>query len=153
MDFSQTKLANGLTIVAEVNPHVASMAAGFFVPTGSRDEGRKTAGPRRTQLVILPPVNYSQLASLRASLQEMAQLRVLSTAGSLEGGATISVHLDQPIALADHLKDAAAIEEAIEEDMLDLHPLGDFLRRAMPVQLQKKREGQRIFVVLKKPNS
>src|ERR1035437_1285046 len=41
MEFKQTQLDNGLKIVAEVNPAAASMAAGFFVRTGSRDE---TAG-------------------------------------------------------------------------------------------------------------
>ncbi len=38
MQFKQTRLDNGLEIVAEVNPSAASMAAGFFVRTGSRDE-------------------------------------------------------------------------------------------------------------------
>ena len=37
MQFKHTQLDNGLTIVAEVNPDSASMAAGFFVKTGSRD--------------------------------------------------------------------------------------------------------------------
>ncbi len=38
MQFKQQTLPNGLTIIAEVNPSAASMAAGFFVRTGSRDE-------------------------------------------------------------------------------------------------------------------
>jgi predicted Zn-dependent peptidase len=33
-----TTLKNGLTIMAEINPHAHSFAAGFFVRTGSRDE-------------------------------------------------------------------------------------------------------------------
>ncbi|MHC4294808.1 MAG: M16 family metallopeptidase [Planctomycetota bacterium] len=44
MEFCQAKLDNGLTIVAEVNPHAASMAAGFFVLTGSRDETKEING-------------------------------------------------------------------------------------------------------------
>ncbi|MBS3734508.1 MAG: insulinase family protein [Phycisphaerae bacterium] len=44
MDFKHTTLDNGLTIVAEVNPDAASMAAGFFVRTGSRDETPEVAG-------------------------------------------------------------------------------------------------------------
>src|ERR1035437_9680579 len=44
MDFKQAKLDNGLTIIAEVNPSAASMAAGFFVRTGSRDETPQVAG-------------------------------------------------------------------------------------------------------------
>ena len=38
MQFKQQRLPNGLTIIAEVNPAAASMALGFFVRTGSRDE-------------------------------------------------------------------------------------------------------------------
>ena len=44
MEFHQTEIDNGLTIVAEVNPAAASMAAGFFVRTGSRDETEDIAG-------------------------------------------------------------------------------------------------------------
>ena len=44
MDFLQSRLENGLTIVAEVNPSAASMAAGFFARTGSRDETPELAG-------------------------------------------------------------------------------------------------------------
>jgi len=44
MDFEQTTLDNGLTIVAEVNRSAASMAAGFFVRTGSRDETPEVSG-------------------------------------------------------------------------------------------------------------
>ena len=38
MEFKQASLENGLTIVAEVNQSAASLAMGFFVRTGSRDE-------------------------------------------------------------------------------------------------------------------
>ncbi len=44
MKFKHRQLANGLTIVAEVRPTAASMAAGFFVRTGSRDEAPEIAG-------------------------------------------------------------------------------------------------------------
>ena len=44
MKFQHTTLDNGLTIVAEVNPAAASMAAGFFVKTGSRDETPEVSG-------------------------------------------------------------------------------------------------------------
>ena len=65
MEFRRTQMENGLTIVAEVNPSAASMAAGFFARTGSRDESPEVAGvshflehmmfkgtPRRTCLDI-----------------------------------------------------------------------------------------------------
>jgi predicted Zn-dependent peptidase len=44
MEFRQETLANGLTVIAEVNPAAASMAMGFFVKTGSRDETPPVAG-------------------------------------------------------------------------------------------------------------
>ena len=44
MAFEHTQLDNGLTIVAEVSPASASVAAGFFVRTGSRDETPELAG-------------------------------------------------------------------------------------------------------------
>jgi predicted Zn-dependent peptidase len=44
LEFHQTQLDNGLTVVAETNPHVYSVAAGFFVRTGSRDETPDVAG-------------------------------------------------------------------------------------------------------------
>ncbi|HUS91177.1 MAG TPA: pitrilysin family protein [Phycisphaerae bacterium] len=44
MQFTHRKLDNGLTIVAEVRPTAASMAAGFFVRSGSRDEPPELAG-------------------------------------------------------------------------------------------------------------
>jgi len=44
MEFKNTTLSNGLTIIAEVNPSAKSMAAGFFARTGSRDETDEIAG-------------------------------------------------------------------------------------------------------------
>jgi predicted Zn-dependent peptidase len=44
MRFKHAQLDNGLTVVAEINPEAASMAAGFFVRTGSRDETPEIAG-------------------------------------------------------------------------------------------------------------
>lgn len=44
MQFKQHQLDNGLHVIAEVNPSAASMATGFFVRTGSRDETPRIAG-------------------------------------------------------------------------------------------------------------
>ena len=44
MEFKHTTLNNGLTIIGEINPTAASMAAGFFARTGSRDETPEIAG-------------------------------------------------------------------------------------------------------------
>jgi len=44
MQFYRHQLANGLNIVAELTPSVHSVAAGFFVRTGSRDETAEVSG-------------------------------------------------------------------------------------------------------------
>jgi predicted Zn-dependent peptidase len=44
MKLKHAKLDNGLTIIAEVRDSAASMAAGFFVRTGARDETPELAG-------------------------------------------------------------------------------------------------------------
>ncbi len=44
MQFYQHTLTNGLKIIAELNPSVYSVAAGFFVRTGSRDETADVSG-------------------------------------------------------------------------------------------------------------
>jgi len=42
--FHEAKLDNGLAVIAELNPHVQSVAAGFFVRTGARDESMEVNG-------------------------------------------------------------------------------------------------------------
>ncbi|MEX0728916.1 MAG: pitrilysin family protein [Planctomycetaceae bacterium] len=44
MIFNKTQLDNGLEIIAEINPSVHSVAVGFFVKTGSRDESLDVSG-------------------------------------------------------------------------------------------------------------
>lgn len=44
MEFKQTKLENGLTIIGEAMPTAKSLAMGFFVSTGSRDETPEISG-------------------------------------------------------------------------------------------------------------
>ena len=44
MKFQHTQLTNGLSVVAELNPAVHSVALGFFVRTGSRDETAAVSG-------------------------------------------------------------------------------------------------------------
>ena len=44
MKFHEATLDNGLTVIAELNPHVQSVAAGFFVRTGARDESMDVNG-------------------------------------------------------------------------------------------------------------
>lgn len=42
--FKQARLSNGLTVIAEIQPEAMSVACGFFVRTGSRDETRDIFG-------------------------------------------------------------------------------------------------------------
>lgn len=44
MQFHKHTLSNGLQVIAELNPAVYSVAAGFFVRTGSRDETEDVSG-------------------------------------------------------------------------------------------------------------
>ncbi|MGC8638869.1 MAG: M16 family metallopeptidase [Isosphaeraceae bacterium] len=44
MTFQHTTLSNGLEVIAEINDQAHSVAAGFFVKTGSRDETSDLAG-------------------------------------------------------------------------------------------------------------
>jgi predicted Zn-dependent peptidase len=44
MQFRHTTLDNGLEVIAELNEGALTVAAGFFVKTGSRDESRELAG-------------------------------------------------------------------------------------------------------------
>ena len=44
MDFKKYTLENNLTLLGEVNPHAKSVALGFFVKTGARDETADVSG-------------------------------------------------------------------------------------------------------------
>ncbi len=44
LSFHHTQLRNGLDIIAEINPHSHSYAAGIFVKTGARDESQQIHG-------------------------------------------------------------------------------------------------------------
>ena len=44
MEFQHTKLENGLTVIGEHNPQAKSVAVGYFVKTGSRDETPEVSG-------------------------------------------------------------------------------------------------------------
>src|SRR3954468_21181024 len=65
MTFHQHTLPNGLQLIGETSPPAKSVALGFFVRTGARDEGPEVAGvshflehmvfkgtPRRTALEV-----------------------------------------------------------------------------------------------------
>jgi len=111
---------------------------------------QEAAYKKRVEIVIIPPVDFAQLEKLRVSLQRFPDLRVLSTGGSPDGSTHISVMMDKPAPLAESLRKLEVIEEAIEEEQLDSHPLGDIMKKAMPSRSSKQREEQRVLVVLKR---
>jgi len=106
---------------------------------------------KRVEIVIIPPVDFAQLERLRKSLQHLPGLRVLAIGGSPGGGTQISILMDKPAPLAESLRGMDVVEEAIEEELLDSHPLGDFVKQATPGYPAKRPpDEQRILVVLKR---
>jgi len=61
MKFEQITLDNGLNVIGEVNPNVHSVAFGFFVRTGSRDETAAVSGVSHflEHMVFKGTENYS----------------------------------------------------------------------------------------------
>jgi len=123
--------------------------------TASEAKGKvdqqEAAYKKRVEIVIIPPVDFTQLERLRKSLQHFPGLRVLAIGGSPGGGTQISISMDKPAPLAESLRGMDIVEEAIEEDLLDSHPLGDFVKQATPGHPTKRpSDEQRILVVLKR---
>jgi len=129
---------------------VREKAAGETKP---EEEALKVSPQKRVELVIIPPVDFAQLERLRLSLQQLSDLRVLSMGGSPGGGTQISIQMGKPAPLVHSLRGMEVVEEAIDEEQLDSHPLGDFLKKAIPARPSKRPpEEQRILVVLKRPH-
>lgn len=105
---------------------------------------------KEADLVMLPPVNFSQLERLRISLQQLRNIRSLTMVGTSDGGTSISVELHRPANLIEDLKKIDSVEEAIEEESLDSHPLGELVKKAAPPRSSKRTREQRILIVLKK---
>src|ERR1700758_3354961 len=64
MQFHHTVLDNGLRVIAELNDQAHSVASGFFVKTGSRDESKELAGVSHflEHMVFKGPPRRSALA-------------------------------------------------------------------------------------------
>ncbi len=111
---------------------------------------KRVAAYNRAELVIVPPIDFAQLEKLRISLQQLTNLRILATEGSSEGGTSISIIMKKPEPLIPELKKIDAVEEAIEEELLDSHPLGNIVKQELPTRPPKRDDEQRILVVLKR---
>jgi len=104
----------------------------------------------RVDLIIMPPVDFMQLARLNSSLHKLADLRILSTEGIIDGGTSISVEVKRPIHLVAHLKQLDVVEEAVAEDLLDSHPMRDSLGKVSALRpLKYDANEKRILVILK----
>ncbi len=114
-------------------------------------ERQEAAYKKRVEIVIIPPVDFAQLERLRTSLQRLPNLRILSIGGSPGGSTQISILMNKPAPLAESLRGMDIVEEAIEEELLDSHPLGDFVKQATPGYPTKRpSDEQRVLVVLKR---
>jgi vacuolar-type H+-ATPase subunit H len=121
-----------------------------FEAKGKADQ-QGAAYKKRVEIVIIPPVDFTQLEKLRTSLQRFPNLRVLAIGGSPGGGTQISISMDKPAPIAESLREMDVVEEAIEEELLDSHPLGDFVKQATPgYPTRRTSDEQRILVVLKR---
>jgi vacuolar-type H+-ATPase subunit H len=119
--------------------------------TKGKTQQPKAAYKKRVEIVVIPPVDFAQLEKLRASLQRLSSLHILSIGGSTGGSTQISISMNKPNPIAESLRGMNIVEEAIEEEMLDSHPLGDFVKQATPGYPTKRpSEKQRILVVLKR---
>ena len=119
--------------------------------TKGKSQQPKAAYKKRVEIVVTPPVDFAQLEKLRTSLQRLPSLRILSIGGSPGGGTQISIMMDKPAPIVESLIQMEFVEEAIEEDVLDSHPLGDFLRKVMPgPQAKRPPDEHRVLVVLKR---
>jgi F0F1-type ATP synthase membrane subunit b/b' len=106
---------------------------------------------KHVDIVVASPVDFGQLEKLRTSLHCLPGLRILSIGGSPGRGTHISVMMDKPESLAENLNAIEVVDEAVEEELLDSHPLRDILRKVMPSPVTKQPPDEQIvLVVLKK---
>jgi vacuolar-type H+-ATPase subunit H len=119
----------------------------------TKNKAQQPKAPHRkhVDIVVAAPVDFAQLEKFRTSLHRLHGLRIVSIGGSPGGGTQISITMDKPAPLAENLNAIDVVEEAVEEELLDSHPLRDFLRKVMPTPVTKRPpDKQRVLVVLKR---
>jgi vacuolar-type H+-ATPase subunit H len=133
-------------------PHnIKAVGKKAALKTKEKEQQSKASHRKHVEIIIAAPVDFSQLEKFRTSLHHLHGLRILSTGGSPGGGTQISIMMDKPTPLAENLNAMEVVEEAVEEELLDSHPLRDFLRNAMPSPATKRPpDTQRVLVVLKR---
>jgi hypothetical protein len=105
----------------------------------------------RVELAIIPPIDVIQLKKLRIRLQSLKNVRILSTGGCSDGTTSISMLVNRPSHLITDLIEIEAVEEALGEENLDSHPLGESLKKTLRSGPSKRNNHRRILLMLKKP--
>ena len=141
-----------VTSPAPKSLHVAKTTTEKSAPKAkAKDKKATEVSYKQAEVVIVPPVDFAQLEKLRMSLQKLRNTRLLTTEGYPDGRTSISVLFYTPATLIPDLKDIEVVEEAIEEESLDSHPLSEIVKKALPPRRPSKRKGeQTILVVLKR---
>ena len=113
---------------------------------------RKVAHNRRIELVIIPPVDFVQVEKLRLSLQQQANLRILSMWGTADGGASIFALTEKEASVISDLRKIDVVEEAIEidEELLGFDLISQFVKYNLPLRFSKRDGEQRVLLLLKK---
>lgn len=104
----------------------------------------------QVELAIVPPIDFIQLEKLRISLQSLKNMRILSTEGYTDGRTAISILLNRPSPLITDLISIEEVEEALGEETIDSHPLGESLKKTLPPVPSKRNNRRRILLVLKR---
>jgi len=120
-------------------------------PEMKAEVGNQTAVYQgQVELAIMPPIDFFQLERLRISLQRLKNIRILSTEGYTDGRTAISILLKRPSPLITDLIRIGEVEEALGEETLDSHPLGESLKQALAPSPSKRNNRRRILLVLKR---
>jgi vacuolar-type H+-ATPase subunit H len=104
----------------------------------------------QVELAIVPPIDVIQLKKLRICLQNLKNIRILSTGGCSNGTTSISMLLNRPCHLITDLIEIEAVEEALGEENLDSHPLGESLKKTLRSGPSKRNNHRRILLMLKR---
>ena len=115
-------------------------------------EKRKAGHKRRIELVIIPPVDYTQVEKLRLLLHQQSNFRILSMWGNADGGVSIYAVTEMESSVILELRKIDVVEEAIEidETLLGSDLISQFVKYNLPLRPSKRDGEQRVLLLLKK---
>jgi hypothetical protein len=121
------------------------------VPQEENTEKQKLAHKQRVELVIVPPINMVQLGKLSMSLQQLANLCILSSEVPPDGWPSIVGMMEGASGFVSDLRNIEVVEEAIEiEDGLVGPDLLHYLIENDSTLRHLKPNGERKIIVLLK---